>query len=96
MNDTVEKKKEQEKGSASSIADPIAKNVVEFIRVLRRHAEAFNEMIVYALMVFDYVLIQVGSLAFGSTGNRIQDERAAVYLMFIVAEWYRWLRAPRK
>ncbi len=47
---------------------------------------------IYALMVFDFVLIQVGGLAFGSYGNRIVDRPSAAYLLAVVAEWYRRAR----
>jgi hypothetical protein len=48
---------------------------------------------IYALMVFDFMLIQVGGLAFGSFGNRIVDESSAAYLLVVVGEWYsQWYR----
>ena len=74
---------------ADQVMDMPGRNTVEFVRTLRKHSEASNDLMIYALMVFDSVLIQVGSLAFGSTGNRIQDERSAVYLLAVVARWYR-------
>lgn len=80
------------KESVGSIEDPVGKNVVEFIRTLREAAGAWNEPDIYALMVFDFVLIQVGGLAFGSSGNKILDSRSAVYLLAVVAEWYQKLR----
>jgi hypothetical protein len=43
-------------------------------------------------MVFDFALIQVGGLAFGSSGNKIWDPRSAMYLLVVVAEWYQRLR----
>jgi len=79
-----------------TVVDPIGKNIAEFVRVLRKNGELSNEMTVYALLVFDYVLIQVGGLAFGLSGNKIQDQRMAVYLLGVVAEWYRKLRVPPK
>ena len=42
-----------------------------------------------ALLVFDFALIQLGGLSFGSAGNKIADARAAGVLMAFVAEWYR-------
>jgi len=80
------------KESVGSIVDPVGKNIVEFIRGLRDAAGAWNDPDVYALMVFDFALIQVGGLAFGSSGNKIWDQRSAVYLLAIVAEWYQRLR----
>jgi CheY-like chemotaxis protein len=74
------------------VADLLGRNTVEFVRTLRKQSEAWNDLTIYALMVFDSALIQVGSLAFGSTGNRIQDERSAIYLLGVVARWYIVLR----
>lgn len=85
----------EQNDSSASTDDPICKNVVGFVRMLRKYAEATNEMAVYALMVFDYLLIQVGGLAFGSTGNMIQDQRSAAYLLVFAAAWYRTLRTAR-
>jgi hypothetical protein len=87
-------------GPASSptddvVAEPvvgIAKDIVEFVQALREAAGAWNDLEIYALMVFDFVLIQVGGLAFGSYGNRIVDQQSAAYLLAVVAEWYRRLR----
>ncbi len=75
------------KDSVVSIVDPMGKNVVEFIRGLRESAESWNDLAVYALMVFDFALIQFGGLAYGSSGNKISDQRTAVYLLAVVAEW---------
>jgi len=75
--------------SCSSLTDPIAQNIVEFIRGLRAGANAWNPLELYALLVFDFALIQLGGLSFGSAGNKIADARAAGVLMAFVAEWYR-------
>jgi hypothetical protein len=40
-------------------------------------------------MVFDFVLIQVGGLAFGSYGNKVVNQLSAAYLLAVVGEWYR-------
>jgi hypothetical protein len=80
------------KESVGSLVDPVGRNIVEFIRGLRGAAGAWNDPDVYALMVFDFALIQVGGLAFGSSGNKIQDHRSAVYLLAVAAEWYQSLR----
>ncbi|MBZ5534065.1 MAG: phosphotransferase [Acidobacteriia bacterium] len=82
------------KESVGSIVNPVGKNIVEFIRGLRDAARAWNDPDVYALMVFDFALIQVGGLAFGSSGNKIWDQRSAVYLLAVVADWYLRLRQP--
>jgi CheY-like chemotaxis protein len=70
----------------------IAKEIVEFIQALREAANPWNDPEIYALMVFDFVLIQVGGLAFGSYGNRIVDQPSAAYLLAVVGEWYRRAR----
>ncbi|HUV69349.1 MAG TPA: hypothetical protein VMW15_06775 [Terracidiphilus sp.] len=70
----------------------IAKDIVDFIQALREAAKPWNDPEIYALMVFDFVLIQVGGLAFGSYGNRIVDQQSAVYLLAVVGDWYRRVR----
>lgn len=77
------------------VMDLLGRNTVEFVRTLRKHSEASNDLTIYALMVFDSALIQAGSLAFGSTGNRIQDARSAIYLLAVVARWYRILQGRK-
>jgi hypothetical protein len=72
----------------SSIKDPVGRNVVEFIRALRRAAPGWNEPPIYVLMVFDSALIQLGGLAYGSSGNMIADSRAVAHLLTTVAAWY--------
>jgi CheY-like chemotaxis protein len=78
--------------SDSTIENPVARNTIQFIRALRERAHTWNEPDRYALMVFDFALIQVGGLKFGSSGNMISDHRSAVYLLATTAEWYRKLR----
>ena len=70
----------------------VAKDIVDFIQALREAANPWNDPEIYALMVFDFVLIQVGGLAFGSYGNRIVDQPSAAYLLAVVGEWYRRIR----
>jgi hypothetical protein len=65
-----------------------AKDIVEFIQALRETARPWNDLEIYALMVFDFVLIQVGGLAFGSYGNMVVDQQSAAYLLAVVGEWY--------
>jgi CheY-like chemotaxis protein len=69
-----------------------AGNIVEFIQALRRVAAAWNDLDVYALMVFDFALIQVGGLAFGSSGNKIVDPQSAAHFLAAVAGWYQRIR----
>jgi CheY-like chemotaxis protein len=79
-------------GTEDVVAEPsvgVAKDIVEFIQALREAAKTWNEPEIYALMVFDFVLIQVGGLAFGSYGNKVVDQLSAAYLLAVVGEWYR-------
>jgi CheY-like chemotaxis protein len=78
--------------SAAKLSDPAVRNTIEFIRGLREGAAAWNAADVYALMVYDFALIQVGGLGFGSSGNMIWDQRSAAYLLAAVADWYQSLR----
>lgn len=76
-------------------AEPIvgaAKDIVEFIQALREVAKPWNDAEIYALMVFDFVIIQVGGLGFGSYGNMVVDQQSAAYLLAVVGEWYRRIR----
>lgn len=75
--------------SVASLANPLAQNIVEFIRSLREGVKSWNPPNVYALLVFDFVLIQLGGLMFGSSGNRVADTRAIGVVTAFVAEWYR-------
>jgi CheY-like chemotaxis protein len=81
-------------GTDDVVAGPvvgIAQEIVEFIQALREAAKPWNDLEIYALMVFDFVLIQVGGMAFGSYGNKIVDQQSAAYLLVVVGEWYRRL-----
>jgi hypothetical protein len=62
--------------SFASVTDPLAQNIIEFIRGLRAGVNTWNRVAVYALLVFDFALIQLEGLSFGSSGNRIADPRA--------------------
>jgi Ser/Thr protein kinase RdoA (MazF antagonist) len=75
--------------TAASLPDPLAQNIVEFIRGLREGAKSWNRPDVYALLVFDFALIQLGGLMFGSSGNKVADMRAIGLVTAFAAEWYR-------
>jgi len=74
--------------SFASLTEPLAQNIVEFIRGLRAGVNTWNSAAIYALLVFDSALIQLGGLSFGSSGNRIADPRAAGVVTAFVARWY--------
>ena len=76
-----------------ALEDPIAQRILEFIRGLREGANSANDLYIYALMVFDFALIQLGGLAFGSSGNMIWDHRSAAYLASMAGGWFQNLRA---
>jgi CheY-like chemotaxis protein len=75
--------------TVTSCADPLAKNVVEFIRGLRDGVQSWNSPEIYALLVFDFALIQLGGLMFGSSGNKVADTRAIGIVTAFAARWYR-------
>jgi CheY-like chemotaxis protein len=75
----------------ASVTAPLAQNIIEFIRGLRTGGNGWNSEEVYALLVFDFALIQLGGLSFGSSGNRISDPRAAGVVTAFAAGWYRSL-----
>jgi len=81
-------------GAASSVNDPMGKNIVEFIRALREAAGEWNDFGVYSLMVFDFALIQLGGLAYGSSGNMNSDPRLVVHLLTAVADWCKKVFKP--
>jgi CheY-like chemotaxis protein len=76
----------------ASVTDPLAQNIIEFVRGLRTGANAWNLLEIYALLVFDFALIQLGGLSFGTSGNRIADPRAAGAVAAFVARWYGRIR----
>lgn len=59
------------------------------ISELRRVAASFPDAtaVVYALMVFDQALIQLGGLAFAVSRNKIRDPEQAAKLAARAANW---------
>jgi CheY-like chemotaxis protein len=76
----------------ASVDDPKAQNIIEFIRGLREGVKTWNQPEVYALLVFDFVLIQLGGLMFGTSGNRLVDSGAVGILSAYAAGWYKNLK----
>lgn len=72
--------------SVNSVSQAIG-NVIRFIAELRRSAILKSSELVYALMVFDATLIQVGGLAFSVSRNKIADPKQAVELAAFAARW---------
>jgi CheY-like chemotaxis protein len=78
-----------DENTVASITDPVVQNIIEFIRGLRTAIKGWNPPEVHALLVFDFALVQLGGLSFGSSGNRIVDARAPGVVAAFAAEWYR-------
>jgi len=60
---------------------------LSLIVALRRHALNDCSEAAYALLLMDYLLIQIGGIAFGSTGNKIVVPRDAVRLFGFLSTW---------
>jgi CheY-like chemotaxis protein len=68
-------------------------NTIQFVTGLRAAVAGWNDRWLYALMVFDSALIQVGGLATELSGNYIDDPRCAVYVLAAAAAWYQSLQS---
>jgi hypothetical protein len=78
--------------SVDAIASPdIVRNTRQLVAVIRRRV-GISHSAVYALMVFDVALLQVGGLAIERSGNKIADPSEAVLLAQLAARWYRRVR----
>ncbi len=65
----------------------IARNTFSFIREIRKQAVSLNVFPVYALLVFDCAMMQLGGLGIQGRGNKISNPQAAVLLAKLSAEW---------
>jgi CheY-like chemotaxis protein len=74
--------------SFTSVFDPTAQNIIEFIRGIRSGVSEWNSQSIYALLVFDFSLIQLGGLGFGSSGDRIIDPLSVGVVAAFAADWY--------
>jgi CheY-like chemotaxis protein len=66
----------------------LARNTLKLISEIRLQALQRAEPYVYALMVFDNALMQLGGLAFGSSCNKICNPRDAAFLAALAACWF--------
>jgi hypothetical protein len=66
-----------------------ARNTCALVGEVRRHALTRSSEQVYALMVFDATLVQLGGLYFGSSNNKITDPASAARLASLTADWLR-------
>ncbi len=66
---------------------PMARNVMKMVMEIRRNAFRVAEPTIYALMVFDCALIQLGGLSYGLSGNKIENPALAALLASYTAFW---------
>jgi len=73
----------------------IQRNTLQFVSEVRKQALRRAELPVYALMVFDNAVMQLGGLEFGSgaSANKINNPLDAAVLAALAARWLR-LTAP--
>jgi CheY-like chemotaxis protein len=72
----------------------VARNTYIFICALRRSISNRCERRTFALMVFDFALVQLVGLTFSAFANKISDPRHAITLTAASAGWYRILDRP--
>jgi CheY-like chemotaxis protein len=72
-----------------TVPDFLASNTMSFVVALRREALRHGDAVVYALLVFDQVLIQLAGLTFGLSGNKIAMPEEAGRLAAHVTRWTR-------
>jgi hypothetical protein len=70
-------------GSCSNLA----RNIICFINEFRKHIVTDSNKDVYALLVFDTVLIELGGLFQHSSFNKINNPSIALKLGDAIAEW---------
>jgi CheY-like chemotaxis protein len=77
---------------AIQAASPVFLNTWMFIRQIRAAVGARNQEL-YALLVFDYAMVQLGGMAFGLSQNKVCDATEAALLATFSASWYETLRS---
>ena len=65
------------------------RNTLKFIAEIRKHALKRACGTIYALMVFDAAIMQLGGLAYEVSGNKITNPTDAALLGTLVADWLR-------
>jgi hypothetical protein len=73
-------------------AQPVLLNTWMFIRHVRAAVGSHNQRL-YALLVFDYAMAQLGGLAFGLSQNKIGDPGEVALLVALTARWYQRLES---
>jgi CheY-like chemotaxis protein len=76
-------------GDAPDGLPPHHRNTREMIKALRREALMELEGRIYCLLLMDEVLIQLGSLAFGTSQNKVTRAYDAVELYRLLSVWVR-------
>lgn len=76
-------------GDAPDDLPPHHRNTHEMIKAIRREALTELEGRIYCLLVLDEILIQLGSLSFGTSQNKITRAYDAVELYRLLAVWVR-------
>lgn len=66
----------------------LLRNTRALVASIRRYAARAHPA-VYALMVYDVAMLQLGGLAIELSGNKISDPKEAAILAGMVAKWYR-------
>ena len=66
---------------------PSVQNTIQFIVLLRREIEQQDKTAVYALMVFDIALMQLGGLAVQPSRNKITDPAFCSAVANVACEW---------
>ena len=72
---------------AASATD-LAANTKTLLTHVRNRALQATDEATYRLLLLDQALIQLGSLAYGSFGNKISRPSEAVALYRVIAGWY--------
>lgn len=67
-------------------------NTFAFIQGIREVAREYAEPHIYALMVVDNALLQLGGLDFGSSYNKIVNPQHACLLAALASRWYQSIR----
>lgn len=70
----------------------LARNTAKLLAEIRRYVSSTRDPHIYALMVFDNALVQLGGLAFGRSQNKIQNPKDAALLAVYAARWLKALR----
>jgi len=68
-------------------------NTFAFIQGIRDVVRDYAELQIYALMVVDNALLQLGGLDFGSSYNKIVNPQDACLLAALASRWYQFIRS---